>query len=470
MSIETTPYLPNNSHQGLDKIGKHLIQPNNEWNWNQKLVFRTAFVFILLLCIPLNKRFYNNIIEMDWGNFYWSNLSSIASGLGAQEFVAITNENAWGWESYVNLVLTLLVSVSASGVWGILDRHRKEYNTLYFWIRVLARYRLAFGVIAWGYKKLIPIQMELPSESFLNTPFGDFREQKLYWQSVGITQNYEIFLGFAEVLAGALLLFRKTTALGAAFTVVLMINIVIANHAYDGGVHVHSFTYALLGFILLWYDFPRIWKLLVREQAVAPTHTYPSFFLDWQKYARLGLKTVGVGIFVFYLLYLHWIDDRGYRFPPTLGLKNAIGAYHVTEFKLNNKIIPYSPIDSVRWQDAIFERWSTLTFRVNRKQQMDMDNNKGERKSIDMRFEFSGIGGGRHFFHYDADTVNHILYLQNKNKTHRDQQQTLHYTRPSDTRIILDGVNEFKDSIHVVLDKADNSYPLYDGRQKATLY
>ena len=99
-----------------------------------------------------------------------------------------------------------------------------------------------------------------------------------------------------------------------------------------------------------------------------------------------------------------------------------------------------------------------------------MDNNKGERKSIDMRFEFSGIGGGRHFFHYDADTVNHILYLQNKNKTHRDQQQTLHYTRPSDTRIILDGVNEFKDSIHVVLDKADNSYPLYDGRQKATLY
>jgi len=311
--------------------------------------------------------------------------------------------------------------------------------------------------------------MELPTVGFLNTTLGDFREQKLYWQSVGIVQHYEIFLGFAEVLAGVLLLFRKTTALGAALTFVVLLNIAVANHAYDGGVHVHSFTYALLGFIILWKYLPNIWNLLIHERDVTPVRFYPSL-KGWSQFGRTALKTTGIGVFVLFLFYLHWIDDRGYRFGVNPGLENSVGHYNVTEFRLNNKVIPYSPLDSVRWQYAAFERWSTLTYKVNRKQWMDLDNNRGERNDLDMRFELSGIGDGRHFFYYEEDKNKQQITLQNKNPKHRDQKQTLQYSRPSDTRIILSGLNEFNDSIYVVLDKSNKKYPLNEGLQQANIY
>ncbi len=444
------------------------------WTNTEKFAFRISFVYIILLTFPFNARFYIGLSRIDWSNFYWSNLSSMASGFGSPEWISLSNDQAWSLFSYINLLISLGVAIAIASIWTIVVHIRKieknEYNTLYYWIRVVARYRLAFGLVAWGYKKLVPIQMELPTVGFLNTAFGDFREQKLYWQSVGIVQHYEIFLGFAEVVAGLFLLFRKTTALGAALTFVLLINIAIANHAYDGGVHVHSFTYAVLGFIILWKDFPNIWNLLFKERDIVPYPFYPSFEEGIKKYVRWGVKSVSIGVFVFFLFYLHWIDDRGYRFGINPGLEGSIGHYNVTEFRLNDKVIPYSPLDSVRWQYAIFERWSTLSYRVNRKQWMDLDNNKGERKDIDMRFEFSGIGDGRHFFYYEEDKEKNVLTLQNKNLKHRDQKQVLHYSRPSDGRIVLSGINEFNDSIDVVLDKSNKKYPLYEGRQQASLY
>ncbi len=438
------------------------------WNGYEKFAFRVTAAFVVLICFPFSTRFYANLLRIDWAEFNWNSLGGIATSFGAPEFIDLRFEDIWELYSYINVFLTAVLAVGIGVVWSLLDRKRTEYNTWYHLILIVARYRLAFGIIAWGYKKFIPIQMELPSISFLYTPFADFSEQKLYWQSVGITQGYEIFLGFAEVLCGLLLLFRKTTAIGAALTAVILFNIVIANHVYDGMVHVHSFTFTLLAVIIVWQYLPDIWRLLVKEQSVTPVYTKVEFSKVWQKNTRWFFKTTGIAIFVFFLLFLHWIDDLGYRYPHNHpGLKNTAGFYHVTEYKCNNKIIPYSPLDSVRWHDVVFETWSTMAIRLNRLQQVDIENTGREGKeSISKRFEFRGIGGGRHYFDYKADTVNHVLYLTNKNKAHRDQKQVLHYSQPTGKRIVLAGINEFKDSIYVVLDKIEQKYPLYEGRGK----
>lgn len=440
-----------------------------QWKGYEKFAFRAAFAFILLICLPFSTRFYNNLYRLDWAEFNWNSLGGIATSFGAPEFIDLAPADIWELYSYINVFITAVLALFIGAVWSLLDRKRTEYRVWYHWILVIARYRLAFGIIAWGYKKLIPIQMELPSISFLYTPFADFSEQKLYWQSVGITQGYEIFLGFAEVLCGVLLLFRKTTAIGAALTAVILFNIVIANHVYDGMVHVHSFVFAVLAVIILWQYLPNIWDLLVNERDVKPSYTNVDISKTWQKNTRWVLKSTSIAIFVFFLLFLHSIDDLGYRYPHNHpGLKNTAGFYHVTEYKRNNKIIPYSPLDSVRWHDVVFETWSTLAIRLNRLQQMDIENTGRETKeSISKRFEFRGVGGGRHYFDYKADTINHVLYLTNKNKAHRDQKQVLHYSKPTETRIILSGINEFNDSIYVVLDKVEQIYPLYEGREKA---
>ncbi len=436
------------------------------WTPVRKFFLRVTIIYVAQLCVPFSLRFYENLFN--WGESSggrgWQAVSRF-TGYSLPRYVDVGTE-IWEYYSYINLVVALVVSLLVATIWSAFDRRGTEistkYNLIYYWTIVVARYTSALGIIAWGFKKFVPKQMEIPSRTFMETPFANFSEQKIYWQYVGISQSYEVFLGFAEIMIGVLLLSRKTTSIGAVLLIFVLFNVCVANHAYDGMVHVGSFLYSVAGAIIVWPYLAPVWKLLVKRYDVVPYHYAPSFELAWQRYLRIGLKSLIVFVFIFFNYYLHLQDHVGYRFAhDSPGLKNTAGFYEVTEFKLNNKIIPYSPLDSVRWQDAIFEDWSTFTVLLNKKQHMDNANTaRDESKPLNRRFEFRGIGGGRHFFHYEADTIRNVLHLQNKNKRHREETFTLKYSHPSATRIILQGVNQKNDSIYVVLDKNEKDYTL----------
>ena len=452
------------------------IQQPGEWTEYEKIAFRIVFVFALFLSGPTSPHWYENLVNYNWSHLHWQMLYAFTAEIGSPKIVNISTESGkWGLASYANIAVLLLISAVIGGIWSYFDRGKKEYRNLYYWIRVLVRYQVGFSLVAWGFRKLIPMQMIWPPTNLLNTALINMQEQKLYWQSVGIVPNYESFLGLAEVLAGGFLLFRKTTALGGALTLVVLGNVAIANHVYDGSVHIPSFTYAVLGAIILWYDFPYIWKLLVKEEDVTPVHYYPVLDKNWQKYGRLGLKTIGLGIFVGLGFYLHASGDLKYRLPEAVALEGAPGYYHVSEFKLNNKILPYSPSDSVRWQDVVFEKWATMTFKVNRPEKIDQSNGPafdnvkgGVKPDIERGWESAGLAGP-HFFYYKIDPEKQILYMQNKNPEYKQEKQVLHYERVGDKRLILSGTNEFSDSIRVVLDRVDKEYPVITKRGGVTV-
>ncbi len=442
------------------------IQQEKTWSLRRKFFLRTVVIYVIQLCIPLNPMFYTRLFSFgEGGSRSWQAVSRW-TGFSLPRYVNIGTD-IWELYSYINLVVAFVVALFLAAVWSAFDRKGTEinikYNILYYWTLVVTRYTAALGIIAWGFKKFVPKQMELPSRTFLETPFGDFSEQKIYWQYVGISQPYEVFLGFAEVSIVLLFLFRKTTALGAFLLAIVLFNVCVANHAYDGMVHVGSFLYTVAGVIILWPYTKPIWKVFITGETVTPYHYAPAFDKKWQVIGHGGIKALVILVFVVYSYYLHLNDHVGYRYPHDYpGLPNTAGTYEVTEFKLNSKSIPYSPLDSVRWQDAIFEDWSTLTVLLNKKQHMDNGNtarNEME-SSLNRRFEFRGIGGGRHYFDYKADTAKQVLYLQNKNKMHRNETFVLHYSKPSATRIILEGTNQKNDSVYVVLDKREKNYLL----------
>jgi hypothetical protein len=323
-------------------------------------------------------------------------------------------------------------------------------------------------------------------------------EKKLYWSHVGVSFEYTVFLGFAEILPGLLLLNRKTAGLGAALAAVVTFNICIANFAYDAGVGVPAAYFAIIGVFIAWYDWRNIWKLLVGEKDVLIPFRHTVVLTEkWQKYLTSGLKwtfnilfvPVAAALWAYGFFY-----GNNYNIPSTPGLSESKGYYNVTEYRLNNKIIPYTPNDTLRWQDATFESWSSISYKTNRgaiadrmigysplRVKNDKKNSKlnqvntqtsdelgKENKNRDLgvtRWEVGGMAGERRYFYYKADTINKILYLQNKNKNHKDETQVLHYSRPTADRIILKGINEFNDSIYVVLDKSNKKYPLVEGRQ-----
>jgi hypothetical protein len=462
------------------------------WKVYQRVAFRIAFIFFVIMCIPTSWNWYSNIFSMDWLHLKYRDVYDIAR-FQPNLWNIDTESGRWGMASFASWFVALGVAIVGAAIWSLFDR-RKEYNILYYWLRVIVRYRAGIGIIGFGYTKLFPVQMPYPSISNLHTNFGDFTAQKIYWLSIGIVPWYQVFAGIVEVGAGILLFFRGTAAIGAVLLAGALANITFVNFAYDGGVHVYAAYFVLLGLFVLSYDVPKIYNLLVLERYTVPVHYYPSFKAGWQKYGRVILKCGTVAFFVFLLFYLqmwNYLYDP-YKQPVKKGLAGTRGYYNVTEFRLNNKVIPYSPLDTVRWQNVTFEKWSSITYQVNKPVWLDLSNGGGSPKNdVDRNFELAGVAGGRRFFYYDADTVRQELSLRDKNRSpanqgrekprrnasdrpntskKKDVPYTLHYERPSDSRIILYGLNENKDSIYVILDRVDKQYLLSPGKIEAGHY
>jgi hypothetical protein len=182
---------------------------------------------------------------------------------------------------------------------------------------------------------------------------------------------------------------------------------------------VYSTYFVLLAAFLLVKDLPKIYNLFILERYTVPVVYYPAIKKRWQQFTRIGLKSLTIGIFLILFFWLQlinfWYDP--YKQPSVAGVKTLRGNFNVTEFRINNQVIPYSPLDTVRWQEATFEDWTTLTFRVNKPTSLDLSNGGGDpQRDINRTFEISGVGGGQRVFHYFADEKNNVLYLQDKFK------------------------------------------------------
>jgi hypothetical protein len=399
----------------------------SNWTGGQKIAFRIAFIFFIAISIPNSAEWYDTVIHIDWTRLNYRDLYDIARfGSGINVFGnSLFGSTLLGW---ANWVITLIAAIIGGLIWTFIVRarktERKEYSTLYYWLRVVVRYRAGIGIIGFGFTKLLPVQMPYPGLGLLNTNFGDMTTQKIFWLSVGIVPWYQVFAGVVECLAGTLLFFRKTTTVGAILLIGALGDITYVNLAYDGGVHVYASYFVLLSAFLLVDDVPKLYNLLIRERYTVPTPFYPPS-PRWLKVTRAGLKSLTIFLFLgvlFYLQLVNFLYDP-YKQPAVAGVRTLRGNYAVTEFRVNNKIVPYSPLDSVGWHEVEFENWSSLSFTQNRHTPLDLSNGGGDpQQDVNRTFELTGIAGGRRVFHYYADTIDKVLYLEDKYKAIPDRR------------------------------------------------
>ncbi|SEN31475.1 hypothetical protein SAMN05216436_11488 [bacterium A37T11] len=470
-------------------MNKLTIESNSSWSGNQLFWFRSAFIFFIIMSVPLQWSWFERLFAIDIFDLTYRDLYEI-SGYNPRIWSVPTESGRWGLASFTDWLIIFIIALAGAAIWSYFVRNKKTkaYNNLYYWIQVIVRYRVAAGLITFGYVKLFPVQMPAPSITVLNTEIINILSQKLYWSSVGIVTWYEVFLGFAEIFAGALMFSRRSSSLGACLTIGVLFNIFLANIYYDGGVHVYALYFVPLSLFLLIQDFPKVWQLLANEKDTLLNRYRPALNRT-AYYTTRGLKYLFIGIYLpfqFYIMYSnHYIEVKVRKQPVQAGLKNSAGYYEVSEFKLNGKTIPYSPYDTVRWQTATFEKWTTFTYRVNKPFFPDLSNGGPAKKDIDRNFEYSGVAGGQRFLYYEADTTNHALTFYDKNlppnvikgkirssKRERDLAEksritfTLTYSRPTISSLVLSGLNEQKDSLYIVLNKIDKRYPLIDGRRQ----
>lgn len=395
--------------------------PTKPWTPLQRFLFRIAFFFFILMSVPTSAGWYQHLVQIDWTSLHYRDLYDLARFSSGFSWVGneVFGSNLYG---YANWVITLAVSIAGALVWTLVlffrKKGRSEYNTLYYWLRAVVRYRAGIGIIGFGFTKLLPVQMPYPSEALLNTDFGDFTPQKIFWLSIGIVPWYQVFTGVVELTAGALLFFRRTEALGAALLISALGTITYVNFAYDGGVHVYASYFVLLASFVLGYYIPGVYRLIILEKQTNPVDYFPDLSKPWQKIVRYGTKSLVILVFLvwfFYLQLVNFLYDP-YKQPAIAGVKELRGLYDVVDFKVGGVSIAPSPDDDQRWRQVTFEKWSTLTFDVNKAQILDLSNGGGApMRDINRTFEISGVAGGRKVFFYEADTINRVLYLQSKN-------------------------------------------------------
>jgi hypothetical protein len=406
----------------------------------KKFAFHLLVLYFLLQTVPLDWKYYRELFAIDWAHLNYGGIFSLAHY--SPRWTA-------GPQTYADWGIILAIAAAGALLWTYIDnrRNRKiggdgavDYDRLYYWVRVIVRYRLAIGMIAYGFIKLFPLLSPYPSISNLNTSYGDFTRWKLFSLSLGIVPNYESFLGAVEIIGGLLLFYRKTASVGAFIIAVFLGNVFMSNLAYEGGEAVYSLYLISLALFVLSYDVPRLADLLIFQRPASPNKYHVVFTSKGQRYSRLALKTV----FIFFFVVLYGFKTRSgyhadpYLHPATQGLPGAAGIYNVSLFVVGKDTVAYSKTDSIRWQDVVFEKWAALSIRSNR---MVVDSAEG---SV-----------GRQYYSYKVDTAARLLTLQNAGV-----KRMLHYDRPDGGRIILSG-----DSIYVVLDRVDKKYLLEEARK-----
>lgn len=434
------------------------------WQPLEKWAFRVTSLFFLLQILPLDLRFFQALANTQ---FHFKSVLDLSTFLSV--IVPADALPGWGAESFLNWALYLILALWGAVGWHFYEKLGKkvDYDGLQYGFRVVLRYRLAAGLLAFGFYKVFQLQMPYPSLSNLHTNYGDMLPWKVYFQTHAIAPNYQSFLGWVEIAAAVLLVNRRTTVFGAGLVLGFLGNITAANIFYDIGHQVYAGFLVLIGVALLAYDVPRLYRLIIQEKPTSGIQFQPEFSSPIWRNGRIALRS-GFVAYAVLLAFLAWYNAKNdpFKVPQHAGLSGAYGYYIVDEFRLNGRDIPFSDTDPNRWQDVVFEKWATASFKINRSVALDIsDGDRIESADIDRDYELAGLAG-RHYFDYQIDSVAHTLALRNKNPQQRSEQYLLHYTLLPDSDIVLEGVNEKQDSVFARLNKIERPYMLFEGRRK----
>lgn len=209
---------------------------NNHWTSLQNWLFRFASIYLLLYILPVVR---------------------LAITFGLIEPVE------YQFSQQVTLFIRLGLSLAGATLWYFFAQ-KKPLNTSHiYWLKLGLRSFLFLNMMAYGFAKLALIQFSEPTLERLIMPVGELSPMGLLWTFMGYSAVYQIFGGLMEVVGGFLLLFRRTTTLGALLIAGVMSNVALMNFTFDVPVKnlaTHLFIFSV---ILAGFDYKRILNVFV---------------------------------------------------------------------------------------------------------------------------------------------------------------------------------------------------------------
>ncbi|HXZ20840.1 MAG TPA: hypothetical protein VEG63_12890 [Candidatus Acidoferrales bacterium] len=144
---------------------------------------------------------------------------------------------------------------------------RERYPKYLDWLRFLS----AWLLFLYGSSKLLGQQFHLEPGVALK-PIGSLTGYQLAWIYYSYSHTYAVILGLTQLAGATMLLFRKTTLLGAAVLLPVMANIVMINvffHIAWGALCTSVFIFISVAAIL-WHERPAFLEIFWSSQVAEP--------------------------------------------------------------------------------------------------------------------------------------------------------------------------------------------------------
>ena len=403
-----------------------------DWTDNQLILFRFLVAWFLLYIFFNPNGILPGVDETY--NFYITPFHRLIPWIGqhilrlTKSITIFTNGSGDTTYDFVTLLLITVLSLLACTVWSAIDRRRPSYTILYYWVVTILRYYLAITMLSYGFAKVFKTQFPAPGPFRLLEPYGESTPMGLAWTFMGFSNGYNYFTGFAEVISGALLFFRRTTAIGAFLAFMVSLNISAMNYCFDIPVKLLSTTMILMSLFLLGDNIRRLFNLFFRKGSTG-------LYIVPRPKMRSGLRITLVVVKSLLVGYSFggaaWLElqtwkEYGDRAPHT----PLFGIYNTRSFLYNQDTLAPLQTDTIRWKQLVIDGSSTFGYASIK---MMNDSTHG-------------------YYSVTTDTVQHLVTI--KKYSDSTKKWRLHYTWPLSDSLTLWGTRfsaSHADSVRIVL-------------------
>lgn len=340
-------------------------QPTH-WSFATRIAFRFCFVYFGLYCLvtQISISLIPTSIDIPELDTLWP-MRQIILWVTAHLF-RVNNTPVYSGGSgdktvdWVLVFCLFVVAGAATTVWSIVDRKRENYFVLHKWFRLFIRFCLAGQMISYGLAKAVPLQMPSPNLARLIEPFGNFSPMGVLWASVGASPAYEIFAGCAELLAGILLIFPRTTTLGAIVCLADVVQVFVLNMTYDVPVKLLSFQLLLMSLLLLVPDFERLANLFFLDRTAAPSAQPPLFTTPRANHIALAAQIIFGASLLGANAYGSW--TAWHHYGGGSPKSTLYGIWNVDQLTIDGQVRPPLITDNDRWRRVIFDSSTRMAF------------------------------------------------------------------------------------------------------------
>jgi len=345
------------------------------WSSAQKIAFRACFLFFIQYIlfgsneiVPETNPIYEIYIQPFYKMIPW-----IGQHILHLSYPITSFPNGGSSDTtfdYVLLLFSTVVTAAGVVIWTIADRRRTHYRRLYYWFTLILRYYCAYTMFIFGLSKAYKLQFPFPSPGSLIEPLGAYSPMHLVWSFFGYSGPYTRITGWAEIISGILLLYRRTTRLGVLFFLVVMFNVTAVNFFYDVCLKTTSAVLLTMGLFLLAPELKKLIQFFILNKPVAASDEWtPSFRKRWINISLILFKfalTIGILINANRV-----IVDQAKSFADDRPVSGFHGIYNVQSFVRNKDTLSPLLTDTIRWRRLIFNDLSPYAFYASIRQMND---------------------------------------------------------------------------------------------------